>query len=167
MVTRVEQNVVKYMLLAEERLRLAYNILHCVNSLTNDLIGSTIPLPASAPAPGLSVLMLPPRVEFASSHIWDKAHDVSHPDSYDALLEPLVHPAGINRDVNLSTLSWSTGTDHNTPFTYTKDGPNHEPRFIGINFAGHLCIALSKCILGQLLHCKDHLPNHEEHSFLA
>ena len=28
------------------------------------------------------------------------------------LLEPLVHPMGINQDVNLSTLAWSTGTYH-------------------------------------------------------
>ena len=46
---------------------LAYNILHQVNSLTNDLIRPSIPCPASAPAPGLAILSLPPRVEFTSS----------------------------------------------------------------------------------------------------
>ena len=129
LITRVEQNVVKCMLLAKEWLPapgdltiiwnlpsnlslitshtewmaskdLAYNILHCINSLANNLISPTIPCPASAPAPGLTVLTLPPQVEFASSHARDKPHDVSHLESYDALLEPLVHPAGINRDVN-------------------------------------------------------------------
>ena len=48
---------------------LGYTILHCINSLANDLVGPTIPCTASAPAPGLAVLMLPPRVEFASSHV--------------------------------------------------------------------------------------------------
>ena len=48
---------------------LGYTILHCVNSLANDLIGPTIPRPASAPAPGLAVLTLPPRVEFPASHV--------------------------------------------------------------------------------------------------
>ena len=48
---------------------LGYTIFYHVNSLANDLIGPTIPHPASAPTPGLAVLMLPPRVEFASSHI--------------------------------------------------------------------------------------------------
>ena len=43
---------------------LGYTILHHVNSLANDLIGPTIPRPASAPAPGLAVLTLPSRVEF-------------------------------------------------------------------------------------------------------
>ena len=81
--------------------------------------------------------------------------DVPHLDSYDVLLEPLVHPAGLNQDVNLSTLTWSTGTYHNTPYSYAKDGPNHEPQFIGVNFMGCLCIASSKCILGQLLHQGD------------
>ena len=38
-----------------------------------------------------------------------------------------------------------------------------EPQFIRVNFAGCLCIASSKCILGQLLHCRDCLRNHEEH----
>ena len=79
------------------------------------------------------------------------------------LLEPLVHPAGINRDVNLSTLTWSTGTYHNATYSYAKDGPDHKPQFIGVNFAGRLCIASSKRILGQLLHRVDRLRNHEEH----
>ena len=48
---------------------LGYTILHHVYSLANDLIGPTIPHPASAPAPGLTVLMLPPRVEFPTSHV--------------------------------------------------------------------------------------------------
>ena len=134
-----------------------YTILHHVNSLANDLIGPTIPRPASVPAPGLATLTLPPWVDFPMSHVRDEPLDDSHPSSYDALLEPLVHPAGINQDVNLSTLTWSTSTYHNTPFSYAKDGPNHEPRFIGVNFAGCLCIASSKCILGQLLHHGDHL----------
>ena len=192
LINRVEQNVIERMLLAKEQLPapgdltiiqnlqsnlslitshteqmaskdLAYNILHHVNSLTNNLISPTIPCPALAPAPGLAVLMLPPQIEFTSSHSRDKPSDVSHPESYDALLKPLVPPVGINWDANLSTLSWSTGTYHNTPFTYAKDSPDHEPQLIGINFAGHLCIALSKHILGQLLHHEDHLPNHEEH----
>ena len=142
---------------------LGYTILHHVNSLANNLIGLTIPHPASAPAPGLAILTLPPRVEFPTSHVWDKPLDVPHPDSYDALLEPLVHPTGINWDVNLSTLTWSTGTYHNVPYSYAKDGPNHKPRFIGVNFAGCLSIASSKHVLGQLLHRGDRLWNHEEH----
>ena len=81
----------------------------------------------------------------------------------DALLEPLVHPAGINRDVNLSTITWSTGTYNNATYSYAKDGPDHEPRFIGVNFAGRLCIASSKRVLGQLLHRGDCSRNHEEH----
>ena len=75
---------------------LGYTILHCVNSLANDLIGPTIPRPVSAPAPGLAVLTLPSRVEFPASHAQDEPLDVPHPESYDALLEPLVHSAGIN-----------------------------------------------------------------------
>ena len=142
---------------------LGYTILHHVNSLANVLISPTIPRPASAPAPGLAVLTLPPWVEFPASHVQNNPLDHSHLVSYDALLEPLVHPIGINRDVNLSTLTWSTGTYHNAPFSYAKDGPDHEPRFIGVNFAGRLCIASSKHILGQLLCCRDHLQNHEEH----
>ena len=50
---------------------------------------------------------------------------VPHLESYDALLEPLVHPAGINRDVNWSTLTWSMGTYHNATYLYAKDGPDH------------------------------------------
>ena len=142
---------------------LGYTILHCINSLANGLISPTIPHPASAPAPGLAVLTLPPRVEFPTSHIRDEPLDVTHPDSYGTLLELLVHPAGINQDVNLSTLTWSTSTYHNPPYSYAKDGPDHEPRFIGVNFTGRLCIALSKHVLGQLLHQGDCLQNHEEH----
>ena len=133
---------------------LGYTILHCVNSLANDLIGLTIPHPASVPTPGLTTLMLPTRVEFPASHVRDEPLDVPHPDSY-ALLEPLVHPAGINQDVNLLALTWSTGTYHNTPYSYAKDGPDHEPQFIRVNFAGCLCIASSKYVLGQLLHHRD------------
>ena len=48
---------------------LGYTILHHVNSLANDLIGPTIPCPASAPAPGLATLTLPPQVEFPASHV--------------------------------------------------------------------------------------------------
>ena len=142
---------------------LGYTILHRINSLANDLSAPTIPHPASAPAPGLAILTLPPQVEFPASHVRDEPLDVPHPDSYDALLEPLVHPAGINRDVNLSTLTWSTGTYHNAPYSYAKDGPDHKPRFIGVNFAGCLCITSSKHVLGQLLHQGDHSRNHEEH----
>ena len=68
---------------------LGYTILHRVNSLANDLIGPTIPCPASAPAPGLTVLMLPPWIEFPASHVRDEPLDVPHPESYDTLLEPL------------------------------------------------------------------------------
>ena len=75
---------------------LGYTILHHVNSLANDLIGLTIPRPASAPTPGLAVLTLPPRVEFPTSHVRDEPLDVPHPDSYDVLLEPLVHPTSLN-----------------------------------------------------------------------
>ena len=131
---------------------LGYTILHCINSLANNLIGPTIPRPASAPAPGLAILTLPPQVEFPASHIRDEPLGVPHPESYDVLLELLVHPMGINRDINLSTLTWSTGTYHNATYSYAKDGPDHEPRFIGVNFAGRLCIASSKRVLGQLLH---------------
>ena len=46
---------------------LGYTILHHINSLANDLISLTIPHPASAPAPGLAVLILPPQVEFPAS----------------------------------------------------------------------------------------------------
>ena len=106
---------------------LGYTILHHVNSLANDLIGPTIPHPALAPTPGLATLTLPSWVEFPASHVQGKPADVPHLDSYDALLEPLVHPASINRDVNLSTLTWSTGTYHNAPYSYAKDGPGHEP----------------------------------------
>ena len=48
---------------------LAYNILHWVNSLANDLIRPSILRPASAPAPDPAILSLPPQVGFASSHI--------------------------------------------------------------------------------------------------
>ena len=136
---------------------LGYTILHRVNSLANDLIGPTIPRPASVPAPGLAVLMLPPRVEFPTSHVRDEPLDVPHLDSYDALLEPLVYPTRINQDINLSTLTWSTSTYHSVPYSYAKDGPDHKPQFIGVNFAGCLCIASSKCVLGQLHHRGDHL----------
>ena len=131
---------------------LGYTILHCVNSLANDLIGPTIPCPASAPAPGLAILTLPPWVEFPVSRVRGEPLEVPHLDSYDTLLEPLVHPIGINQDVNLSALTWSTGTYHNASYSYAKDGPDHEPRFIGVNSTGRLCIASSKCVLGQLLH---------------
>ena len=60
---------------------LGYTILHCVNSLANDLISLTIPCPVSAPAPGLAILMLPPRVEFPRSHVRDEPLDVPHLDS--------------------------------------------------------------------------------------
>ena len=142
---------------------LGYTILHHVNSLANNLIGPTIPHPASAPTPGIATLTLPPQVEFPASHVRDEPLDIPHPESYGALLEPLVHPARINRDVNLSALTWSTGTYHNVSYSYAKDGPDHEPRFIGVNSAGCLCIASSKHILGQLLHRGDRLRNHEEH----
>ena len=98
LITRAEHTLVERMLLAEDRLPdhddfviirnlpsvlgwitlltectasedLGYTILHWVNSLANTLIGPTIPRPASAPAPGLAVLTLPPRVEFPASHI--------------------------------------------------------------------------------------------------
>ena len=131
---------------------LGYTILHHINSLANDLISPTIPRPALAPTPGLAVLTLPPRFEFPTSRVRDKPLEVPHPDSYDALLEPLVHPVGINRDVNLSALTWSTGTYRNVSYFYAKDGPDHEPRFIGVNSTGCLCIASSKHVLGQLLH---------------
>ena len=98
LITRAEHTLVECMLLAEDRLPdhndlitirnlpsvlgwitslteqmasedLGYTILHHVNSLANDLISPTIPCPASAPAPGLAVLTLPPQVEFPASHI--------------------------------------------------------------------------------------------------
>ena len=75
---------------------LAYNILHRVNSLASDLIGPSIPRPASAPAPGLAILSLLPRVEFTSSHVRNEPTNFPHPETYDTLLEPLVHPAGIS-----------------------------------------------------------------------
>ena len=106
---------------------LGYNILHHVNSLANDLIRPTIPHPMSAPAPGLAVLLLPPQVEFALSHIWNEPLDCPHLETYDALLKPLVRPAGISHDVKLLTLTWSMGSYHSMPFPYAKDGPNHEP----------------------------------------
>ena len=120
---------------------LGYNILHHINSLANGLIGPTIPHPTSAPAPGLAILLLPPWV--------DKPLDCPHPETDNALLEPLVYPASISRNVNLSTLNWSMGTYHGTSFPYAKDSPDHEPQFIGVNFAGCLC---TKQLLGQLLH---------------
>ena len=142
---------------------LAYNILHCVNSLANDLIGPSIPRPASVPTPSLAILSLLPRVEFASSNVCNEPVDFPHPETYDTLLEPLVHPVGISRDVTLNKLTWTVGVHRGTSFPYAKDGPDHEPRFIGVNRVGCLCIASSKRILGQLLHRKDRLPNHEEH----
>ena len=75
---------------------LGYTILHRINSLANDLIGPTIPRPASAHAPGIATLTLPPRVEFPASHVQDEPPDVPHLDSYNSLLEPLVHPTSIN-----------------------------------------------------------------------
>ena len=173
LITRAEHTLVEHMLLAEDQLPdqddlitirnlpsvlgwitlltehtasedLGYTILHHVNSLANNLIGPTIPRPALAPAPGLAILTLPSRIEFPASHARDEPLDVPHPESYNVLLEPLVHPAGLNQDVNLSTLTWSTGTYHNASYSYTKDGPDHEPQFIRVNFTGHLCIALSK-----------------------
>ena len=98
LITRAEHTLVECMLLAENQLPnhddlitirnlpsvlgritsltertasedLGYTILYCVNSLTNNLIGPTIPHPASAPAPGLAPLTLPPRVEFPASQV--------------------------------------------------------------------------------------------------
>ena len=109
-----------------EQLKIDLEEVHHVNSLTNDLIGPNIPCPASAPALGLAVLLLPPWVEFTPSHIWDEPLDCPHLETYDALLEPLVYPASISHDVNLSTLNWAMGTHHGTSLPYTKDGPNHE-----------------------------------------
>ena len=138
LITRVEHNIIEQMLLAEEHLPtlgdltiirnlpsnlslimscmermvskdLAYNILHCVNSLANNLIGPSIPRPASAPAPALAVLSLPPRVEFPSSHIRNEPADFPHLETYNILLEPLVHPTGISCDVTLSKLTWMVG----------------------------------------------------------
>ena len=142
---------------------LAYNILHCVNSLANNLIGPLIPHPALAPVSNLATLLLPPWVEFASSHICNEPVDFPHPENYNILLNPLVHLAGISWAITLSTLTWSVGVHWGTSFPYAKDGPDHELQFIGVNTVGCLCIASSKHILGQLLHCKDCLPNHEEH----
>ena len=92
LITRVEHTVVKCMFLVEESLPdhddliiicnlpftlltehmasedLGYNILHCINSLANDLIRPSIPHPASALALGLAILLLLPQVEFAPSH---------------------------------------------------------------------------------------------------
>ena len=112
-----------------------------MNSLANNLIGPSIPHPASAPPPGLVILSLPPWVEFASSHICNEPIDFPHPETYDTLLEPLVHPAGISRDVTLDKLTWTVGVHRGTSFPYAKDGPDHEPRFIGVNTVGCLCIA--------------------------
>ena len=142
---------------------LACNILHCINSLTNDLSGPSIPRPASAPAPDLAILSLLPWVGFASSHVCDKPVNFPHPEKYDILLKPLIHPASISRDTNLSTLTWTVGTHQGTLFPYAMDGPDHEPQFIRVNTIRCLCIASSKHILGQLLHCEDCLPNHGEH----
>ena len=105
-----------------------------------------------APTPGLAAFTLPPQVEFPLSHVQNEPIDHPHPELYDALLELLVHPAGISWDIDLSTLTWSTGTYHNAPFAYTKDGPDHESQFIGVNFTGCLCIDSSKHVLAQLLH---------------
>ena len=87
LITRVEHTVVEHMLLAEDQLLdhddlviiwnlpstlrwitsltkcmaledFGYTILHYVNSLANDLIGPTVPHPASAPAPGLAILVM-------------------------------------------------------------------------------------------------------------
>ena len=98
LITRAEHTLVECMLLAKDRLPdhddlltiqnlplvlgritlltkrtvsedLGYTILHHVNSLTNDLIGPTIPHPALAPTPGLAILTLPPRVEVPASHV--------------------------------------------------------------------------------------------------
>ena len=98
LITRAEHTLVKCMLLAEDRLPnhddlitirnlpmvlgwitsltehmasedLGYTILHHINSLANNLISPTIPRPASAPAPGIAALMLPPRVVFPVSHV--------------------------------------------------------------------------------------------------
>ena len=119
LITRVEHTVVKCMPLAEDCLPdhddliiihnllstlgwitlltewtasedLGYNILHHLNSLANNLIGPSIPCPASAPAPGLAVLSLPPWVEFAPSHIWSKSIDCPHLESHNTLLEILL-----------------------------------------------------------------------------
>ena len=106
---------------------LAYNILHCVNSLANDLIRPSIPHPASAPAPGLAVLLLPPQVKFPSSHIQNKPANFPHLETYDPLLKPLVHSAGISCDVTLSKLTWMVGVHQGTLFPYAKDGPDHKP----------------------------------------
>ena len=106
---------------------LDYTILHHVNSLASDLIGPTIPRPASAPTPGLATLTLPPWVEFPVSHVQNKPLDITHPDSYDALLEPLVHPTCINRDINLSALTWSTGIYHNVPTLMLRTAPITNP----------------------------------------
>ena len=98
LITRAEHTLVERMLLAEDRLPnhndlitiwnlplvlgritlltehmasedLGYTILHCVNSLANNLISPTIPRPASAPAPSLATLTLPPWVEFSASQV--------------------------------------------------------------------------------------------------
>ena len=101
--------------------------------------------------------------EFASSHVCNEPIDFPHPETYNTLLEPLVHLAGISHDVTLANLTWTVGVHWGTSFPYAKDSPDHEPWFIGVNTIGCLCIASSKHILGQLLHQEDHLPNHEEH----
>ena len=106
---------------------------------------------------------MPSHVEFPSSHVHNEPANFPHPETYDTLLELLVHLVSISRDVTLDKLTWTVGVHRGTSFPYTKDGPDHEPRFIGVNRVGRLCIASSKRILGQLLHREDRLPNHEEH----
>ena len=106
---------------------LAYNILHHINSLANNLIGPSIPFPALAPAPGFATLSLPPWVEFTSSHTHTEPIDFPHPEEYNVLLKPLIHLAGISQEVNLSTLTWMVGTHRGTSFPYAKDSPDHEP----------------------------------------
>ena len=77
------------------------------------------------------------------------------------LLEPLVHLAGISQDITLANLTWTVGVHRGTSFPYAKDSPDHKPQFIRVNTVGCLCIASSKHILGQLLHCEDRLPKHD------
>ena len=107
---------------------LGYTILHHVNSLANDLIGPTIPRPASAPAPGLSVLTLPlglnslcPMYETSPLMLPIQICMMPYWNHWSILLE----------STEMSTYQlfhmWSTGTYHNTPYSYAKDGPNHKP----------------------------------------
>ena len=123
------------------RIYVGYNILCHVNSLANDLIGPSIPHPALAPAPGLTILSLPPQCKFTSSHICDNLVDCPHLEKYNTMLKPLVHPASIDCDVN-----WPAPG----PWELTTACPSLMPKMVWImnhDSSGSICWMFMHCFI--------------------